>query len=88
MLKVGEPAHELPPRLAQPGDGPETSITSAAERPKTGAPQVWMSSLVWNGPLILSKPQKVISSQPFGRDSRGTLQLRPAHVLFGVPVVE
>ena len=84
---TGEPAQARPPRLAQPGDGPETSMVSAAERPKTAGPQVWMSSFVWKGPLILSKFQKVISSQASGREARGSLQLLAAHALFGVPVV-
>src|SRR5689334_10190728 len=86
VVNTGAPAHVLPPRLDQPGEGPDTSIASAAERPNTGDPQVWRSSFVWKGPLILSKPQKVISSQLSGREARGTLQLLSAHALFGVPV--
>src|SRR4051794_16839112 len=52
-LNSGVPAQPVP-FVVQPGAGPLASILSAEERPKTGLPQVRMSSFVWNGPLMRS----------------------------------
>src|ERR1700716_2903999 len=52
---------EQPPLPRQPG--PETSTRSCALRPKVGVPQTRISSLVWNGPLILSLGANWISVQ-------------------------
>src|SRR5262245_30455628 len=51
------------PPLTQPTGGALTSVTSAADRPKVGLPQIARSSLVWTGPSMWSCPTKTILSQ-------------------------
>ena len=58
-LKVGWfPEQEEEPD--QPTGGALTSVISVAERPKVGLPQIFRSSLVCRGPLMLSAPTKTI----------------------------
>src|SRR3954451_7273568 len=67
-LKVGVPLQPL--ACFQPVGGPDTSTRSAESRPKVGVPQTRMSSLVWNGPLILSPLMNWISVHVDGRPAR------------------
>ena len=66
---------------------PETSILSAALRPKVGESQTRMlSSFVWNGPLISSKSANWISVQSSGRLLRSFSQFAAAQLGLGVLV--
>ena len=59
LAPLGEPQ---PPAI-HPVGGALTSITSAAERPKLGVPQIARSSLVCRGPSMSSPVTKTIRSQ-------------------------
>src|SRR5215217_711073 len=69
-LNTGSPPGQPPPTFVKPGAGPVISIESALLRPNVGVPQVRMSSLVWNGPLIASASANWISEQPSSRCAR------------------